>query len=147
MPEGQADIYYLAGEQRSVLEHSPSLEVFRHRGWDVLLLTEPIDEFVIPALADYKGKALKAADRSAPELPAEELKKTEEAAGLFQPLLDALKGHLTELKDVPPVPAAQGERRLPGGGRRATWAPTWNACCRRWGGPGTWAGRPRGSWS
>ena len=68
MPGDQADIYYLAGEQRSVLEHSPSLEVFRHRGWDVLLLTEPIDEFVFPTLGDYRGKALKAADRSAPEL-------------------------------------------------------------------------------
>ena len=100
MPADQSDIYYLAGEQRSVLEHSPSLEVFRHRGWDVLLLTEPIDEFVIPALADYKGKALKAADRSAPELPPEELKQTEEAAGLFQPLLDALKPGFADLKDI-----------------------------------------------
>jgi len=100
MPADQTDIYYLAGEQRSALEHSPALEVFRHRGWDVLLLTDPIDEFVFPGLADYKGKALKAADRSAPELPAEELKKTEEAAGVFQPLLQAMKTTLAELKDV-----------------------------------------------
>jgi molecular chaperone HtpG len=100
MPADQTDIYYLAGEQRSVLEHSPSLEVFRHRGWDVLLLTEPIDEFVIPALTDYKGKTLKAADRSAPELPADELKRTEEAAGQFQPLLDALKPTFSDLKDI-----------------------------------------------
>jgi molecular chaperone HtpG len=100
MPADQSDIYYLAGEQRSVLEHSPSLEVFRHRGWDVLLLTEPIDEFVFPSLADYRGKPLKAADRSAPELPAEDVKKTEEASGVFQPLLQALKGTLSELKDI-----------------------------------------------
>jgi molecular chaperone HtpG len=100
MPADQSDIYFLAGEQRSVLEHSPSLEVFRHRGWDVLLLTEPIDEFVIPALGDYKGHALKAADRSAPELPAEELKQTEEAAGVFRPLLDALKPSFSDLKDI-----------------------------------------------
>ena len=100
MPSGQDDIYYLAGEQRSVLEHSPSLELFRHRGWDVLLLTEPIDEFVLPALTDYKGKALKAADRSAPELPAEDQKKAEEASGTFLPLLQALKSDLPELKDI-----------------------------------------------
>jgi molecular chaperone HtpG len=100
MPADQTDIYYLAGEQRSALEHSPALEVFRHRGWDVLLLTDPIDEFVFPGLADYKGKALKAADRSAPDLPAEDLKKTEEAAGVFQPLLQAMKTTLAELKDV-----------------------------------------------
>jgi molecular chaperone HtpG len=100
MPAEQTDIYYLAGEQRAVLEHSPALEVFRHRGWDVLLLTEPIDEFVFPSLADYKGKPLKAADRSAPELPAEALKQAEEATGVFQPLLASLKGQLAELKDI-----------------------------------------------
>lgn len=100
MPAEQTDIYYLAGEQRAVLEHSPALEVFRHRGWDVLLLTEPIDEFVFPSLADYKGKPLKAADRSAPELPAEALKQAEEASGVFQPLLASLKGQLAELKDI-----------------------------------------------
>ena len=100
MPSGQDDIYYLAGEQRSVLEHSPSLELFRHRGWDVLLLTEPIDEFVLPSLADYKGKALKPADRYEPELPAEDQKKAEEASGTFLPLLQALKSDLPELKDI-----------------------------------------------
>ncbi|MGA2082036.1 MAG: molecular chaperone HtpG [Holophaga sp.] len=100
MPSDQSDIYYLAGEQRSALEHSPALEVFRHKGWDVLLLTEPIDEFVLPQLGDYQGKPLKAADRSAPELPAEEVKKVEEAAGVFQPLLQALKASFSGLKDV-----------------------------------------------
>jgi molecular chaperone HtpG len=100
MPAEQTDIYYLAGEQRAVLEHSPALEVFRHRGWDVLLLTEPIDEFVFPSLADYQGKALKAADRSAPELPVEDLKQAEEAGGVFQPLLQVIKSSLAELKDV-----------------------------------------------
>jgi molecular chaperone HtpG len=100
MPADQDGIYYLAGEQRSALEHSPSLEVFRHKGWDVLLLTDPIDEFVFPHLGDYKGKPLKAADRSAPELPAEDAQKAELAAGAFQPLLQAVKGLFADLKDV-----------------------------------------------
>ena len=100
MPAEQTEIYYLAGEGRGLLEHAPSLEVFRHRGWDVLLLTEPIDEFVLPALTEYKGKHLKAADRSEPELPAEEQKKVEEAAGAFQPLLTTLKEMFSDLKEV-----------------------------------------------
>jgi molecular chaperone HtpG len=100
MPEGQTDIYYLAGEQRSVLEHSPSLEVFRHRGWDVLLLTDPIDEFVLPSLTEYQGKALKPADRFQPELKPEDQKKAEEATGEFMPLLQTLRAQLAELKDV-----------------------------------------------
>jgi molecular chaperone HtpG len=100
MPGDQADIYYLAGEQRSTLDPSPSLEAFRHKGWDVLLLTDPIDEFVFPSLGDYRGKALKAADRSAPELSPEEARKIEEAAGAFQSLLQAAKAFLPDLKDV-----------------------------------------------
>ena len=100
MPEDQTDIYYLAGEGRDLLTHAPSLEVFKHRGWDVLLLTEPIDEFVLPALTEYKGKQLKAADRSEPALPADEQQKVEEITGLFQPLLDTLKAQFQDLKDV-----------------------------------------------
>ena len=100
MPADQKDIYYLAGEQRSFLEHAPILEVFRHRGWDVLLLTDPIDEFVFPGLTDYQGKSLKPADRFEPEVPAEEEKKVEEALSAYQPLLDTLKALLPELKDV-----------------------------------------------
>ena len=100
MPAEQTDIYYLTGEQRDLLEHAPSLELFRHRGWDVLLLTDPIDEFVFPSLPEYRGKQLKPADRFQPELPAEEEKKVEEAAGTFQALLNTLKGEFPELKDV-----------------------------------------------
>ena len=100
MPADQTDIYFLTGEQRSALDHAPALEVFRHRGWDVLLLTDPVDEFVFPNLGDYKGKALKAADREAPELPEEDLKKVEEAAGAFQGLLTLLSGKLSGLKEV-----------------------------------------------
>jgi molecular chaperone HtpG len=99
MPEAQQDIFHLAGEDRAALATNPSLEAFRHLGWDVLLLTDPIDPFVIPALPEYKGKALKAADRHAPDLP-EERRKVEEAAEAFAPLLARLKTQLTGLQDV-----------------------------------------------
>jgi len=100
MPEDQPEIYYLIGEQREALEHAPSLEVFRHKGWDVLLLSDPIDEFVLPALPDFKGKALKAADRHAPEIAPEDKQKIEAATESFKPLLESLKGELNQLKDV-----------------------------------------------
>ena len=63
MPAEQKEIYYLIGESRELLEHSPYLEAFRAKGQDVLLLTDPIDEFAIPRSAEYKGKKLQAADR------------------------------------------------------------------------------------
>jgi molecular chaperone HtpG len=100
MPEEQKDIYHLAGEDRAALAHTPSLEAFRSKGWDVLLLTDPIDPFVIPGLPEYKGHPLKAADRHAPEMPEAEKQKAEAATGVFQPLLDLFKARLTGLKDV-----------------------------------------------
>ena len=53
MPADQEEIYYLTGENRAMLEHTPYLEVFRDRDWDVLFMTDPIDEFVIPSLTEY----------------------------------------------------------------------------------------------
>lgn len=98
MPAEQTDIWYLIGESREVIEHSPLLEVFRSKGWNVLLCTEPIDEFTIPSLGMYKGKKLAAADRGdldssvAPEKPPE--------SGEFKGLFDFLKAKLTEVSDV-----------------------------------------------
>ncbi|MBP1628922.1 MAG: htpG [Holophagaceae bacterium] len=100
MPEDQKEIFYLTGEQRSAMEHAPSLEIYRERGWDVLLLTEPIDEFVIPGLPDYKGKPLKAADRTVPEQSPEEKARLEAASQGFTPLFETLKSRIQEVKEV-----------------------------------------------
>src|SRR5262245_61194920 len=64
MPTDQSEIAYLIGEDAEQLRRSPYLEAFRAKGQDVLLLTDPIDEFAIPQLGEYKGKRLVAADRS-----------------------------------------------------------------------------------
>jgi molecular chaperone HtpG len=97
MPEGQTDIAYLIGESAEQLRHSPYLEAFKAKGQDVLLLTDPIDEFAIPQLGTYKGKKLVAADRTeatgANEVPQED--KDRLAA-----LLTALKEKLPEAADV-----------------------------------------------
>src|SRR5262249_7096096 len=62
MPAEQKEIYYLIGEERDLLEHSPYLEAYRARGEDVLLLTDPVDEFLVPGLGEYRGKRLRAVD-------------------------------------------------------------------------------------
>jgi molecular chaperone HtpG len=97
MPADQTDIYYLTGESTEQLRKSPYLEAFRAKGRDVLLLSDPVDEFVMPGFGTYKGKQLKAADRAdtatGDEVPAELKEK-------FAGLLEFLKGKLPEVADV-----------------------------------------------
>src|SRR5262249_38493818 len=54
----QTDIYYLIGENRELIENSPLLESFKAKGQEVLLLTDPVDEFVVQSLTEFKGKKL-----------------------------------------------------------------------------------------
>ncbi|MDD5439749.1 MAG: molecular chaperone HtpG [Candidatus Omnitrophica bacterium] len=54
----QKDIYYLAGQKRDTLEKNPNLEYFRKHEVEVLFLTDPVDAFVVPAIADYDGKKI-----------------------------------------------------------------------------------------
>jgi molecular chaperone HtpG len=96
MPGDQNEIYYLIGETREQLEHSPYLESFHDKGWEVLLLTDPIDEFVVAALTDYKEKKLKAADRGV----LDGASVSEETKQAFQPLQDYLKKILADVKEV-----------------------------------------------
>ncbi len=96
MPADQKEIFYLTGETREMLEHSPYLEAFRTRGWEVLLLTDPMDEFMVQSLTEYKGKHLKAVDRGSLDGSAidEEKKKS------LQPLLDYIQTKLPEIKQA-----------------------------------------------
>ncbi|MFM8271408.1 MAG: molecular chaperone HtpG [Gemmata sp.] len=97
MPDGQADIAYLIGESAEQLRHSPYLEAFKANGQDVLLLTDPIDEFAVPQLGTYKGKKLVAADR-AEATGAGEVRQDDKDR--FAALLAALKEKLPEAADV-----------------------------------------------
>jgi molecular chaperone HtpG len=56
MPEGQDAVYYATGESRAALENSPHLEAFRAKGYEVLLLTDPIDEIWVDAVPSFDDK-------------------------------------------------------------------------------------------
>jgi molecular chaperone HtpG len=64
MPEGQDAIYYLAGSEGGNLKDSPQLEGFAAKGYEVLLLGEPIDAFWPGRLASYKDRKLKSVSQS-----------------------------------------------------------------------------------
>jgi len=99
MPLDQKDIYYLAGESREHLEHSPYLETFRARGQDVLFMTDPVDEFMLPGLTEYRSKKLHAIDRG--ELPGDDAAKTPpETNESYKKLFESLKTSIPEVADV-----------------------------------------------
>jgi molecular chaperone HtpG len=106
MPETQKEIYYITGEDREALEQSPLLEAFRAKGYEVLFLTDPVDEWVVQSLHEYKEKKLKAVDRGDVDLDSEDEKKEkekkqEEARKEFGSLLEFIKGHLeSKIKEV-----------------------------------------------
>ena len=79
MPEGQKEIYFITGTSRKALEGSPHLEIFRSKGYEVLFMLDPVDEWVVQSLNEYDGKKLKAVDRGDVDLGSEEEKKEQEA--------------------------------------------------------------------
>ncbi len=68
MKDGQQAIYYITGEEIEALRRSPQLEGFAARGIEVLLLTDPIDEFWIPTVGPYEEKEFKSATRAGADL-------------------------------------------------------------------------------
>ena len=80
MTERQEQIFYLTGESRRVVENSPHLEVFRQEGYEVLYLTDPVDELVVQSLREFEGKKLKSVVKGTIELGDEETKKQVEQA-------------------------------------------------------------------
>jgi molecular chaperone HtpG len=68
MPEGQDTIYYLSGEKAEALKTSPQLEGFRAKGWEVLLMSDPIDAFWPERLDSFEGKKLRSVTQAAEDL-------------------------------------------------------------------------------
>ncbi len=101
MKPGQDDIYFMTGESRKTVLNSPHLEAFKDKGYEVLILTDPVDELWVQSVSEFEGKRFKSIGKGTVELGTEdERKKNEEALQekqkSFQSLLDALKNQLNE---------------------------------------------------
>ena len=101
MPADKKEIYYLIGDTRQQVEHSPYLERFADQGLEVLLLTDPIDEYWVASLPSFKEKTLKAVDKGT--LPGDEAteKSLKEKQEQFKGVLELLKKRLeSDVSDV-----------------------------------------------
>jgi molecular chaperone HtpG len=96
MPEAQKDIYYVTGMGRRAVEASPHLEAFRKKGWNVLFLVDPIDEWVVQAAHEFDKRPLKSVAHGALDLD-EPAPEGEEPTNALTAIKDALGD---KVKDV-----------------------------------------------
>ena len=94
MPEGQEKIYFVPGENKDHLRKLPQVETLSKKGYDTLLFTEDVDEFVAQSLMTYMEKSFCNASSEDLGLQTEEEKKEAEAKA------EELKGFLTFVKET-----------------------------------------------
>jgi len=96
MKDNQKDIYFITGESVDIVKNSAFVERVTKRGFEVLYMCEPIDEYCVQQLREYDGKNLVSVTKEGLELPEdeEEKKKFEETKAKFQPLCDVMKNIL-----------------------------------------------------
>lgn len=94
MKSDQKAIYYITGEDEKTLRQSPHLEVYKQKGFEVLIMPDEIDDIIIPSLGKYKDWELKAANRAGSDKELnteEETKAAEKKEKDFKPVLEKIK--------------------------------------------------------
>jgi molecular chaperone HtpG len=103
MRDGQTEIYYATGENRATIENSPHLEAFRAKGYEVLILTDPVDEVWVERVGAYDGKTLRSVAKGQVDLETDEERERAEAerheyAGLLTWMSGALADSVKEVR-------------------------------------------------
>ena len=103
MKEDQTCIYYATGENVARIDHLPQTELVKDKGFEILYLTENVDEFAIKMLMNYEGKEFKSVSAGDLDLETEEEKKeieekSKEHADLFTDMQKALEGKVKSVR-------------------------------------------------
>jgi molecular chaperone HtpG len=99
MPEGQDAIYYATGESRAALENSPHMEAFRAKGYEVLLLTDPVDEVWVDVVPSFADKAFSSVAKGEVDLGGDDV--DDDTKQGFEALLSWMTATLSDdVKDV-----------------------------------------------
>ncbi len=107
MKDGQQQIFYATGQTREQLLKSPHLEAFKAKGYEVLLLTDPVDEVWVNSVTEFDGKPLQSVAKGEVDLDTEDDKAAHEAerqeqekdfGDLLTWLKEALEEHVKEVR-------------------------------------------------
>ena len=94
MREDQKAIYYMTGPSRNAIEHSPHLEAFKAKGYEVLFMTDPVDEMLVQWVWEYKEKKLKSVAKGIADLGDD--RDLSAKVKEFSSLMDMLQSRLDE---------------------------------------------------
>jgi molecular chaperone HtpG len=97
MAADQKEIYYITGDNINALINSPHLEKLKEKDFEVLLMTDPVDEWVVQSLTEYDGKPLKSAEKGDLELE-QNKQDQEEFNALFGFIKSKLEANVKEVK-------------------------------------------------
>merc|ERR1711979_167414 len=95
MKENQPGIYYVTGESLSAVENSPFIEQLKKRGYEVLYLVDPIDEYCVQQLKEFDDKKLICATKEGLTL-----EDTDEQKKIFEEAKAATEGLCKQIKDI-----------------------------------------------
>lgn len=98
MKAEQEEIYYITGDNLSSLLNSPHIEKLKEKDYEVLLMVDPIDEWVVQSLTEYEGKKLKSAEKGELDFEKVDEKKKEEYSTLFDHIKSNLESKIKEVK-------------------------------------------------
>merc|ERR1711976_746529 len=101
MQESQENIYYMSGDSMEVMKKAPSLQIFKKKDLEVLMLDDHLDEPCLQKLADYEGKkfvSIQKADVKLDETE-DEKKRFSKVKDMYKPLTDWWKKKLTDLTE------------------------------------------------
>merc|ERR1740130_663790 len=101
MQESQESIYYMSGDSMDVMNKAPSLQIFKKKDLEVLMLPDHLDEPCIQKLADYEGKKFVSIQKADVKLDEseDEKKRFSKLKDMYKPLTDWWKDKLTELTE------------------------------------------------
>jgi molecular chaperone HtpG len=101
MKNGQEEIFYITGISRKEAANSPYLEAFREKGFDVLIMLDEIDDFIMSSLGQYRGKKLKSVMKGDFKIDKDDKTIQKDAEKKFRSLLEMIKEQLKDhVKEV-----------------------------------------------